>query len=97
MSKKRKQAKKSQHPRGSSGGKQAAAPAAAAADVPGAEGQRAEDEKKTVYAFPTKSRCPNCGMPQTRCRRTDGASGVQYRECRHPMCRKRYCVHGTKI
>ena len=95
MSKKRKQAKKAAHPRGSSGGKQAAAPAAAAADVPGAEEAKAAE--KTVWAFPTKSRCPNCGMPQTRCRRTDGVNGVQYRECRHPMCRKRYCVHGTKI
>lgn len=67
-------------PRGGSGG-----------DGAGDDG----NDRREVYAFPTRSRCPRCGSLNTVARKTE--LGKQYRECRMAVCRLKYCVIGTRI
>lgn len=49
----------------------------------------------SVYAFPSKSRCPRCGVENTKAYGTN--AGVQYRECLAPVCKWSYKVTGSLI
>ena len=48
-----------------------------------------------VYSFPTRSRCPRCGAPDTKATSTQGE--IQYRECIRPVCRHTFKVQGSRI
>lgn len=50
---------------------------------------------ETVYAFPTKSRCPKCRTLGTRSTSTQGKT--QFRKCRRPSCGTSYKESGTPI
>lgn len=47
------------------------------------------------YAFPTKSRCPRCGVTDTKAVSTQ--AGIQYRQCQRAICRKSYAVFGSLV
>ena len=49
----------------------------------------------TVFAFPSRSRCPRCGTVDTVALSTQG--DVQYRRCLRAICRKRYAVRGERV
>lgn len=51
--------------------------------------------KPVVYAFPTKARCPRCGSVDTRRRAEHG--NTQYRECKAPICAKKFAVKGEAL
>jgi len=51
--------------------------------------------KERRYSFPTVSRCPRCGVTQTRATSTQGR--VQYRKCLAPICGKSYTVFGEEV
>jgi len=48
---------------------------------------------KTVYAFPTKARCPSSACRSLNTERTAASGRVQYRRCRD--CRVTFNVVGT--
>lgn len=48
-----------------------------------------------VYSFPTVARCPRCGSLATRRRADHG--GTQYRECKAPICGKKFAIKGTPV
>jgi len=54
-----------------------------------------EVERPVEYAFPTKSRCPRCGVSDTIAVST--AKNIQYRKCRQGICRQTYKVVGTEL
>jgi Zn ribbon nucleic-acid-binding protein len=54
-------------------------------------------EKKTEWAFPTKSACPRCKATDTLATHTDTENGIQYRRCQRAVCRHSYKVPGSKI
>lgn len=51
--------------------------------------------QEVVYSFPSKSRCPRCGTLDTK--RTGSYADTQYRECKAPICGKKYSVVGTRL
>jgi len=54
-----------------------------------------DDAGQVEYAFPTKGRCPRCGVTDTIATSTQG--DTQYRQCRRAVCRKTFAVKGNKI
>ena len=54
-----------------------------------------EKEAAVKYAFPSKSRCPRCGVLNTVAYTTRGP--IQYRQCQRAVCRRKYSVTGTPV
>ena len=53
----------------------------------------------TVYqvVFPKEPRCPRCGGYDTTAVATRRQSRRQYRRCRAPICREKFCVSGQLV
>lgn len=51
--------------------------------------------ERTVYAFPSRSRCTRCGSLDNERVATKGE--IQYRKCRVVTCRTRYRLHGKPV
>ena len=60
-----------------------------------AEEQKKAEEQEPKYAFPTAVRCPRCSGVNTVALSTQGP--VQYRACRHPLCRYHFKVVGNQV
>lgn len=54
-----------------------------------------EQKEKTIYSYPTQSKCPRCSTISTKA--TSTHRGRQYRKCLMPVCRHKYSVDGEVI
>lgn len=54
-----------------------------------------EREKRLVWAFPSKSRCPRCGTINTKMYSSN--QNIQYRKCMNAVCRNTYKVIGVLV
>ena len=64
-------------------------------EVKTTESVEAAEKEEVKYAFPSKSRCPRCGVLDTVAYTTRGP--IQYRQCQRAVCRRKYSVTGTPV